>query len=489
MVFKLKKLIPPAVVLLVVAGVIYFWGRRPAPPEPIVYPESTNRELVKNFTSSLMVAPDGKRMVTAAYNSSVRVWDCETGTLIYTVPRDEEFTGVGRMVLSNSGVTLARAVISAAWMKEMEARGGTPRGMRGFRRGSNQTQPSQTQAGQTQPSQTQASRGAPAREPSIPPRGGIQLVGLQPGRSPEFLASPAGMSPYISTVAFSHSDRYIAGGIRERGRDGYVIAIWERGQPTPKIVLPDALPSFAFAPDDESLATVGTQDYSVIRIVDRDTGKLLKTLGEPASADHKRDSVNRLVYSSDGALLACSFTVRTGDEKAGFKESQSIRVWDVAGGTLKWSRPSEDGGWRATLFFSPDGRTLVSTQESETLLLDAASGRLKQRIPKIGGAAAFVDDGGTVLAAIGEDKAVKFVDTATGRVRASLMAWTPRNAQPGSDAMLWVTYTADGHYVATPGADGLLRWYTLADVNDIPADVKGIRDPARVREALGQASP
>jgi WD40 repeat protein len=108
------------------------------------------------------------------------------------------------------------------------------------------------------------------------------------------------------------------------------------------------------------------------------------------------------------------------------------------------------------------------------------------------GCAAFSPDG-RLLYTGGLSHAVRVWDVETGALRATLYA-VP-GALPTDPPKDWVAFTPAGHFAATPGGERVLRfrdataetWFGLRrPAAPVPAaDLPRLRDPAKVREALG----
>ncbi len=137
--------------------------------------------------------------------------------------------------------------------------------------------------------------------------------------------------------------------------------------------------SVAFSPDGRMIATGGSVGDSTVRLWDVKTGEHLRTL-----TGHTHN-VHSVAFSPDGTLLASG-----GHDKP-------VRLWDVKTG--QQIRALEEGGWRYStgprdleggrlsgffgpancVAFSPDGRTLVSSNLLGVYLWDVKRGRLLRK--------------------------------------------------------------------------------------------------------------
>jgi WD40 repeat protein len=108
--------------------------------------------------------------------------------------------------------------------------------------------------------------------------------------------------------------------------------------------------NLAFAPDGKSLLTCGAD--RTIRTWDAVTGRLLKEQNLPAG----HASMGPTVLSSDGRLLAFQ----------DFYTMDVVYLWDVARNQLRHRLPLGERCWIRDIF-SPDGKTLVTAEQSGLL--------------------------------------------------------------------------------------------------------------------------
>ncbi|MFD9791518.1 helix-turn-helix domain-containing protein [Streptomyces sp. NPDC059070] len=225
----------------------------------------------------------------------------------------------------------------------------------------------------------------------------------------------------------------------------------------------------SFSPDGR---TVATADGTALRLWDSTTGQLRTTLTPPHPADTAsrpsglatRDElcggVRTMAFSPDGRTLASS-------------DGRRVLVWDVATGRVRtaYTGPCDTLGAQRLgfthLVFSPDGRTLAAPYGNQVRLWDVTAGRDLATLTGHSGTVqdiAFAPDGRT-LATAGSDRTVRLWDTAGHHALATLTGHT--------GAVTKVLYSRDGGSLFTVGDDGTLRQWGLS-LTDPAAAVRKI---------------
>jgi WD40 repeat protein len=167
----------------------------------------------------------------------------------------------------------------------------------------------------------------------------------------------------------------------------------------------------AFHPDGGMIATGGFGGE--IRVWETETGRLRATLGPLPSP------IWELAFSPDGQSLA---SANFDYGRASALGKPSMRLWNVADGTMVWEYSGDERQPRAlSVSYAPDGKTIAFGTFEGALVLDADTGTLLASLPVPDhvGDLAFSPDGAW-LATASDDARIRLWDTVRYQVRTTL---------------------------------------------------------------------
>lgn len=201
----------------------------------------------------------------------------------------------------------------------------------------------------------------------------------------------------------------------------------------------------AFSPDGRTLVSGGGDQF--IKFWDAASGREFRTM----SLDHAFGAAGSgaIVLSPDGQTLASIGAVDV---------SHAIKLWSVASGKLLHTL-SGHAGFVKSIAFSPDGATLVSGSQDDTLKLwDVKSGversSLKHTGWKAGVSAVAFSPDGRLLAAGRSDKTIAVWDVAAGK----LLRWLRGHA----GMVHAVAFSPDGASLASGSSDRTIRFWDVS---------------------------
>ena len=151
------------------------------------------------------------------------------------------------------------------------------------------------------------------------------------------------------------------------------------------------------------------------------------------------NSVHRLVFSPNGKTLASA------------SEDRTIRLWDVATGTHKYTLTGHNA-WISSIAFSPDGKILASADSEHRIRLwNAATGQYRVTLEghQAGvSSVAFSPDGKTLASADSNAK-IRLWNATTGVYRVTLEGHT--------NTIHSIKFSPDGKTLASADTEGKIR--------------------------------
>jgi len=350
--------------------------------------------------STVAFGPDGKQLVTAASDETVKIWDATTGE--QSLKLEGHFAAY-----SPDGKRLA-IVIPDGTVKVFDVVTGK-----------------QIQV----PGQVDAKLSV-AFSPD-----GSRLVTVAYGNLPKIwdpktgreLMSFPGHTDFVSTAVFGPDGTRIL-----TASDDGTARIWDAKTGEQLLVLAGHqgfVWSAAYSPDGKTIATAGGNE---VFIWDAATGIKLVTL-----AGHK-NNVFSVVFSPDGTRLATGSLDR------------KVKIWDAMTGNELFTLSGHDGAIYG-LSFSPDGARLASSSDDGTIRIwDVLPSRelLTLSMHDSSGQVAYSKDG-THLATTDENGTIKVWDAHTGKELITL---------PGSGTFIKdIAFNPNGTLLFSAGADSKLR--------------------------------
>jgi len=353
-------------------------------------------------------SPDGKRIVTASFDHTARVWDAETGHLLATLTGhtddvlDAAFSPDGKRIVTASKDDTARV-----WDSESGALLATLTG--------------HTDQVLDAAFSPDGKRIVTASED--------HAARVWDAESGHLLATLTGHTDWVFDAAFSPDGRRIVTASKDDtarvwdAETGHLLAtlIGHTGWVT----------NAAFSPDGKRIVTASGDDTA--RVWDAETDHLLATL-----TGHT-DDVSHATFSPDGKRIVTA------------SYDQTARVWDAETGHLLATLTGHTSEVRFAAF-SPDGRRIVTASEDNTARVwDAETGHPLQTLTGHNSgvhAAAFSADGKRIVTA-SDDQTARVWDDDIGHPLVTLIGHI--------DQVSVAAFSPDGKRIVTASVDHTAR--------------------------------
>jgi WD40 repeat protein len=367
----------------------------------------------RNWVASVAFSPDGKRIASAGFDSTVKVWDVDSGREVLSFKRHT--APVWSVAFSPNGAQIASASGDRTIKVWNSSTGDAIHTLKG--------------------------QGGPVLSVAFSPDGKWIVGGTKEGAITIWDSSSdkavRTIKAHFSSVwglAFSPDGKRIVSGSADT-----TVKVWDAatGQGTATLEgHTGEVTSAAFSPDGKQIVS-GSQDHT-IKVWNISSGREAFTLiGHSAG-------VASVALSPDGRRIASGSSDKT------------IKMWSASSGEQLFTLLGHDAEL-SSVAFSPDGKRLVSGSKDKTVKVwDAVLGQEPLTLNGKGSASslAFSPDGSRVASASGEHS-IKVWLTSSGRELLTLKGH--------SEPVHCVAYSPDGSLLASGSEDQSIKlWETTS---------------------------
>ncbi|QNP29227.1 nSTAND1 domain-containing NTPase [Cylindrospermopsis curvispora] len=375
--------------------------------------EYSLRSTTRSGFTSVTISPDGKTLVSASSDKTIKIWDMATGKGKHTLTGHQE--SVNSVTISPDGKTLVSASSDNTIKIWDMATGKGKHTLTGHQ--SSVYSVTISPDGKTLVSASDDKT--------------IKIWDMATGREKHTLT---GHQDSVYSVTISPDGKTLVSASLDK-----TIKIWDMATGREKHTLTGhqhSVNSVTISPDGKTLVSASLD--KTIKIWDMATGREKHTL-----TGHQH-SVNSVTISPDGKTLVSASLDKT------------IKIWDMATGREKHTLTGHQE-WVNSVTISPDGKTLVSASSDNTIKIwDMATGREKHTLTghqEWVNSVTISPDGKTLVSA-SSDKTIKIWDMATGREKHTLTGH--------QDSVYSVTISPDGKTLVSASLDKTIKIWDMA---------------------------
>ncbi|KAG8743389.1 hypothetical protein FRC10_012115 [Ceratobasidium sp. 414] len=398
---------------------------------------------VSSEVNSVAFSPDSRRIVSGSADSTVQIWDAETGD-----PASEPLKGHKQGVTSVAFAPNSRWIVSCSGDKTIrvwDAETGEVR--------------LNPLKGHSRPVLSVAFSPDSRRIVSGSADNSVRVWDAETGE-PAYKPLQ-GHTDYVRSVSFSPDGRWIVS-----GADDYTLRIW--GAQTGAAVSEPLkghshwVISVAFSPDSRHIASCSRDN--TVRIWNAETGAAVL---QPLRGHS--NWVRSIAFSPDGRRLASS------------SEDGTIRIWDAQTGDLVLDSLDSHSNSVQSVAFSLDGRRVVSGSKDKTMRIwdvvgGGSSGAVRGSITSKGHSGVVCSVGfssnGRYVVSGSDDGTVRIWNTETG-------AAVTEPFENHSKGVLSVAFSPDDHRVVSGSVDNTARIWNAETGDAVVEPLRGHSRPVQ----------
>ncbi|MEO5357749.1 MAG: AAA family ATPase [Nitrospirae bacterium YQR-1] len=408
-----------------------------------------------NNVTSVSFSPDGKFIVSGSRDDTVKLWDAATGSLIRTISGHSNtvtsvnFSPDGKFIVSGSEDNTVKLwdAATGSLIRTISGHSNTvtsvsfsPDG-KFIVSGSDDKTAKLWDAATGSLIRTISGHSNNVTSVSFSPDGKFIVSGsrdntvkLWDAATGSLIRTMSGHSIYVTSVSFSSDSKFIVSGSGDS-----TVKLWDAA--TGALIRTMSghsiyVTSVSFSPDSKFIVSGGWD--STVKLWDAAKGSLIRTMSRHSN------SVTSVSFSPNSKFIVSG------------SEDDTVKLWDAATGSLIRTI-SGHSNTVTSVSFSPNSKFIVSGSEDDTVKLwDAATGSLIRTMSGHSNnvnSVSFSPDSKFIVSGSG-DYTVKLWDAATG----SLI----RNISGHSNWVTSVSFSPDGKFIVSGSRDNTVKLWDAA---------------------------